>query len=145
MKKSPVRTGEVPKRGLAPDQYDRAQYRPKIIPHRGDIGVAYPSKHATAFKNVRPGIGGGATVTKDRKFDEIDRTPIRTWASARSDEYTGRGASEATVGPPRPRKALTPPRYGDELRPQKEGHRPDALRGTVRPMVGRVYMRKDER
>jgi hypothetical protein len=119
------------------------QYKPGIEPHNGEIGYAYPSKHASAFKSTKPGVGVGSTVTKDRKFDEIDRTPIRTWASARSDNYTGHAASEASVGPLRARQPVTPPRYGDGLKPEKEGRQPDVLKGTVRPMVGRVYMRKE--
>jgi hypothetical protein len=146
MKKSPVRTGATPKPGFAPDQYDRSQYRPAIIPHRGDIGVAYPSKHASAFKSTKPGVGVGSTVTTDRKWDEIDRSPIRTWASARSDNYTGRGASEASAGPLRPRQAVTPPRYGDGLKPEKPGREPDQLKGAVRPsnpMWRMFHARKD--
>jgi hypothetical protein len=118
------------------------QYKPGIEPHNGEIGYAYPSKHASAVKSTKPGMGAGSTITVDRKYDEIDRTPIRTWASARSDNYTGHAASEASVGPLRPRQAVTPPRYGDGLKPEKEGREPDKLRGRVTPQVGYVYARR---
>jgi hypothetical protein len=122
------------------------QYRPGIEPHNGPVGYAYPSKHASAFKSTKPGVGVGSTITKDRKFDEIDRTPIRTWASARSDNYSGHAATEATVGAVQPQaRRAAPPRYGDVLKPEKEGREPDQLKGTVRPMVGRVFVRRDEK
>lgn len=145
-KPSPVRTGAAPKKGPAESQYDLMQYKAGIEPHNGPIGYAYPSKHATAYKRTRRGVGQGATVTTDRKYDEIDRTPIRTWASARTDEYTGRGASEATVGPLQPQaRREGPVRYGSVLKAEKPGREPDQLRGKVVPQVGYVYARKYER
>jgi hypothetical protein len=120
---------------LAPDQYDRMQNAPKITPHRGDIGYAHPRADATAFKNVKPGVGVGSTITKDRKFDEIDRTPIRTWASARADEYTGpgrtKGAANVSVYSERPNLV-------DPTGNRRGGRGPDQLRGRVMPSSGTI-------
>jgi hypothetical protein len=138
-KRSPVKYGDLPRRGPAESQYERMQYTPKIVPHRGDVGYAYPSKHASAYKSTKPGRGAGATRTVDRKFDEIDRTPIRTWASARTDNYSGPGR---TAGRPSVGGGL------DYIKPQKEGREPDKLRGRVMPQTGpirKAYPEKEGR
>jgi len=135
-KRSPVRYGDTPRRGPAESAYDRMQYRPKIEPHNGPVGWAFPSKHASAFKSTKPGRGAGATVTVDRKYDEIDRTPIRTWASARTDNYTGPGR---TAGRPSVGGGL------DYIKPQKEGREPDALKGRVMPTTGPIRKAYDEK
>jgi hypothetical protein len=135
MKRSPIRTGEVPKKGLAPDAYDRMQYKPKIVPHRGNIGYAHPRMDAVAFKTRKPGVGAGSTVTKDRKFDEIDRTPIRTWASARSDEYTGRPGPSGSPNVPFHGER---PNLVDPTGNRRGGRSPDQLKGRVMPSEGTV-------
>jgi hypothetical protein len=141
MKRSPVRTGALPPKGPAKSQYDLMQHRPKIVPHNGPIGYAHPRVDATAFKHVKPGVGAGSTITKDRKFDEIDRTPIRTWASARADEYTGpgrtKGAPNVSLHAERP--GLTDPTAG-----RRGGRGPDQLKGRVMPTRGTVQRWKPD-
>src|SRR5262249_10830546 len=133
-KKSPIaaKGGEpAPKRGPVESVYDLMQYKAGIVPHNGPLNYGNPRLYSTAYKTTRKGRGEGAVVTNSRAWDEIDRTPLplKTRASARTDVYSGRGASEATVGPLQPQaRHEAPVRYGSVLRAEKPGREPDQLR-----------------
>jgi hypothetical protein len=80
------------------DQYDRMKpgHKPKNVPARYG-SPSYPKVGAAVGgKSVTKGRGAGATVTVDRKFDEIDRSSVRAHktGSNRTDKYTGPGRTK---------------------------------------------------
>jgi hypothetical protein len=70
---------------------------------------SYPAKFQMLGGYTKPGVGAGAVRKYGRPLDEIDRSSVKTSASARTDNYTGPGS--VTQGPKGPR---SPRSYKDQ-------------------------------
>jgi hypothetical protein len=91
-------------RNRKPDQYDRmGDQRTSPAPARNGSPSAPDKMGYVGGVKTTPGSGEGATRSVGRHPDEVDRSGVKTWASNRTDHFTGPGPSGASGGPRAPR------------------------------------------